>query len=322
MSAEAVSPTSFRAFVLSSSLHAAVVLLVLFAGWSATREEDVGKVIELVAGEGDNFSAREAPALGVPGGVSVPVPASPAPRVAPVPAPAPEPVVERTRPPEPAPEPVKPAPAPVAAPPPQPKAPASKDAVKADDAPPNFKKKIDYAIVRGDAKAKQQIKREREAEAKRQAEEKKRMSKEEFDRAQKGKTGAAGGTRVAKVDAEGIAKGVVGGSTANKSGGAGGKALKSNSDDVLAAYDQFFKEELRRKFDPPPGLAETLKATFQVRSNPDGSLTNPRVLKGSGSRQFDDAVIEAIRRMRMPARPDKKAETVEFTFSMRELSEG
>ena len=194
--------------------------------------------------------------------------------------------------------------------------------MKADDAPPNFKKKIDYAIVRGDAKAKQQIKREREAEAKRQAEEKKRMSKEEFDRAQKGKTGAAGGTRVAKVDAEGIAKGVVGGSTANKSGGAGGKALKSNSDDVLAAYDQFFKEELRRKFDPPPGLAETLKATFQVRSNPDGSLTNPRVLKGSGSRQFDDAVIEAIRRMRMPARPDKKAETVEFTFSMRELSEG
>ena len=69
-------------------------------------------------------------------------------------------------------------------------------------------------------------------------------------------------------------------------------------------------------------MAETLRATFQVRSNPDGSLTNPRVLKGSGSRQFDDAVLEAIRRMKMPARPDKRAETVEFTFSMREMSEG
>ena len=100
------------------------------------------------------------------------------------------------------------------------------------------------------------------------------------------------------LDAEGIAKGVVGGSTANKSGGAGGKALKASGDDVLAAYDQYFKEELRRRFDPPPGLAETLKATFQVRSNADGSLTNPRVLKGSGSRQFDDAVIELSRALR------------------------
>ena len=66
----------------------------------------------------------------------------------------------------------------------------------------------------------------------------------------------------------------------------------------------------------------TLKAEFEVRSNPNGSLTNPRVVKGSGSRQFDDAVLDAIRRMKLPARPDKKAETVRFTFSMRELSEG
>ena len=318
MSAEAVSPTSFRAFVLSSSLHAAIVALALLAGWTATREEDVGKVIELVAGEGDNFSAREAPALGVPGGISVPVPAAPAPR----PAPTPEPVVERAAPPEP----VTPAPAPVPAPaaPPAPKTPVAKDAVKADDAPPNFKKKIDYAIVRGDAKAKQQILKERKAEAKRVAEEKKRMSKEDFDRAQKGKTTAvtSGASAKVRIDGEGIAKGVVGGSTANKSGGAGGKSLKAATGNPLDLYDQYFKEELRRKFDPPPGLAETLKATFQVRSNADGSLGTPRVLKSSGSRQFDDAGLEAIRRMKLPARPDKKAENVEFTFSMRELSDG
>ena len=85
MSADTVSPTSFRAFVLSSSLHAAIVALALLAGWSATREQDVGKVIELVAGEGDNFSAREAPALGVPGGISVPVPAAPPPGRSPCP---------------------------------------------------------------------------------------------------------------------------------------------------------------------------------------------------------------------------------------------
>ena len=69
-----------------------------------------------------------------------------------------------------------------------------------NDAVPNFKKKIQYEIVRGDAKAKLQLRREREAEQKRLAEERKRaaedakrMTKEEFDRAQRAKGGTAKG---------------------------------------------------------------------------------------------------------------------------------
>jgi len=115
---------------------------------------------------------------------------------------------------------------------------------------------------------------------------------------------------------------VVGGSRNNKTGGAGGKALKNDNDDVLLGYFALFKQRLRTEFEPPPGLSDTLKVSITVLSHPDGSLTNPRVIRSSGSREFEAAVLEAIRRVRMPPRPDKKTETVEFDFSMRERDEG
>jgi colicin import membrane protein len=309
--------TSPSALLLSVLLHGAAIALALLLSYQASRDEaDAPKIIELVAGEGDNYAAREAPALGVEGGVKLKVPDAPAPRPAPAPVIEPAPVAPVT----PAPPPVAPAPAP---------APAPKTNPAANDAIPNFKKKIQYEIVRGDAKAKLQLRRQREAEAKRQAEERKRLSKEEFDRAQKAKAASAAAgaktapAKVARIDSEGIAKGVIGGSPNNKIGGAGGKALQSNADDVLESYYALFKQRLRAEFEPPPGLSDSLKATVSVRSNSDGSLSNARIVRGSGSRDFDRAVLEAIQRVRMPARPEtRKTETIEFIFTMRELSEG
>jgi TonB family protein len=46
------------------------------------------------------------------------------------------------------------------------------------------------------------------------------------------------------------------------------------------------------------------------------------VAKSSGSAEFDRAVLDAIRRVKMPPRYDKKSDNVEFTFSMREKGEG
>lgn len=289
--------TSPRAFLLSAALHAAVVVLILMFGYAANRSDrDLPKVLELVAGEGDNFAAREAPALGVEGGVKLTLPA---------------------------PTPVKPTPLPpvepAAVPPPPPAPPTTKATAPANDAVPNFKKKILYDVVRGDAKAKLQLRREREAEKKRQAEEAKRLTKEEFDRAQRAKATATSSppTKGPRIDGEGIAKGVVGGSVNNKVGGAGGKALKSDNEDVLGAYYTMFKQRVRAEFEPPPGLSDALRATISVRSNPDGSLTQVRITRSSGSRIFDTAVLEAIKRVKMPARPDSKAETFEFDFTMR-----
>lgn len=331
--------SSSRGFLQALALHTAAAALALGLGFlAASREPDAPRIIELVAGEGDNYAATEAPALGVEGGVKLSVPAAAAPRPEPPallrpPEPEPEPEIAPVAPPPPTPAAkAPPTPAPKAPPTPAPAAekapsPAGNEAV------PNFRKKIQYEIVRGDAKAKLQLRREREAEQKRLAEERKRaaedakrMTKEEFDRAQRAKGGTAKGApaKVARVDGEGIAKGVVGGSTANRKGGAGGKALTSTGEGVLDSYYAYFKRELRTAFEPPPGLSDSLKATLEVRSNPDGSLSNARIAVSSGSREFDQAVLAAVRRVRMPARPaeHRAAETFEFVFTMRDRDQG
>jgi colicin import membrane protein len=295
-----------KGFWMSAVLHgvaAAVLFIATFVVRSA--ETEPVKIFELVAGEGDNFMATEAPALGTPGGVKVDLPEPPAPRPAP-PEPVPTPVA-----------PAPPPPAPKNATPPKP----------AESTAPNFTKQINREVIKGESRAKRDIAKERAAEKKRLEDEKKRMTKEEFDRLNKSKGSPTSSSKtspvkVTKIDAEGIAKGVVGGSRNNKTGGAGGKALKSESDEPLLKYFAYFKQELRKKFEPPPGLSDTLKVSITVLSHPDGSLTNPQVIRSSGSREFEAAVLEAIRRVRMPPRPDKKTETVEFDFSMRERDEG
>lgn len=282
-----MTPRYSSAFLMSAAVHGLAVALIFLLSYIVHRSTpEPMKVFELVAGEGDNYGARVAPALGTPGGVKVDRPAPPAPKPAPV------------------------TPAPTAP--------------KADPAAPNFARQIRKEVIRAESKAKMEVARERAAEAKRLAEEQKRMTKEEFDRANKAKAAAPNGPppKVSKIDAEGIAKGVVGGSTANKVGGAGGKALVNDHDDVLAAYFSLFKQRLKAAFEAPPGLADTLVAVVRVQSNADGSLTGARIITPSGSAEFDRAVLDAVRRTRMPARPDGKSEPIQFPFTLRERDEG
>jgi colicin import membrane protein len=295
---------SAKGFFCSATLHGAVAALLFFSFVLKRDDSENVKVFELVAGEGENYMATEAPALGT--GVKMNLAKAPEPKATP------------------------PDPSPPEATPPTPTPPAPKPKVTPSDTTvPNFKKKLQRDVIIAESKAKREVKKEREAEARRAAEEAKRaaeeakkLTKEEFDRQNKPKTVASANksnpTKVQKIDAEGIAKGVVGGSTANKVGGAGGKALKTDNTDILAGYDALFKQRLRAEFEPPPGLSDTLKVEIEVRSNADGSLTGGRVTKSSGSPEFDRAVLDALRRVRMPARPDKKSETIEFIFNMRE----
>jgi colicin import membrane protein len=282
--------SSPSAFMLSATLHAAAVVLVFLVSYITQRNvREPMKVFELVAGEGDNDGAKVAPALGTPGGVKLDLPAQPAPKPVPV-------------------APVPPAPVPKAA----------------EPTVPNFARQIRNKVIRAESKAKAEVKKERDAEAKRLAEEQKRMTKEEFDRTHKAAktTPNAAPPKVSKIDGEGIAKGVMGGSTANKVGGAGGKALVNNSDDVLAAYDALLLQRVRLAFETPPGLSENLVAVVRVQSNADGSLVGARIITTSGSAEFDRAVLEAVRRTRMPARPDGRSEPIKFSFTMRERDEG
>jgi len=300
-------------FMLSATLHAVVVGVLLGFGYFANQQvRNMPQILELVAGEGDNFAATVAPALGTPAGISLDIPV---------------PVIPVSEPETP---PVEVAAAPIEAAPPPP--------ANVAEAPPatDFAKEIRWKLIRAESQAKLDAARARRAaakkaqdeakkaqtEAKRRDAQTKQMTKAEFDRMNNKKAPPAKGsgatTKVARIDAEGIAKGVVGGSTANKTGGAGGKALVANHDNLLAAYFGLFKQRLIATFTAPDGLSDTLEVVIRVQSNANGSLTNPRVIKSSGSSEFDRAVLEAVRRVSMPPRPDGKSEPIDVPFSMRE----
>lgn len=300
---------------MSALLHGAIAALILFLTWSANRQmTDVTPIVQLVAGEGNNYLEREAAALGTSGGVKVDVPApkapereSPRPEPAP-PAPAPEPVQMTAAP-------VQPAPAPT---------PVKKAPEKAAPKTPSLSNQIKRQVIIGESKAKQQVKKERDAEAKRQAieaENAKKLTKAEFDAQNKTKAPVASKsapTKVAKVDTEGIAKGVMGGSPKNISGGAGGTAMTADYANEMDAYFAYLKLQLRKLFEAPPGLNDLLKVDIEFRNHADGTITNARIAKSSGNREFDQAALDALRKVTLPSRPDKKTATHTVGFNLRD----
>ena len=298
------------ALLLSAALHGLLVVLALLLAYAAQNQvKDVPKVFELVAGEGDNYAALEAPALGVPGGIKIAIPEPPAPVLTP-PTPTPPAAVEPP-PIEAAPEPVV-TKAPVAKP--EPQTPPKPTATKT----PNFSQQIKKTIIRKESQVKREIKKEREAEQK-------RISKLEYDRLNKANKAAAGGgnPKYKRMDAEGIAGGVTGGSTANKTGGAGGRALAREEGELMDAYFSLVKRKLKDALEKPPGLGDSVSATAEFRIGADGSISGVRIASSSGSADFDRAVLEAIGRYRsIGPRPDHKGETVNLIFRMKEEDEG
>ncbi len=285
--------------MLSLSLHGALVALVLFLTYALqTQMQETPKIFELVAGEGDNYMATEAPALGVPGvklqvpaAIPTPIKATPAPEPEPVP---PAPVIER------APE---------------------KPAVKTPPKPvetktPNYTKDVMRIATKREKRLVEADRKKREAEAK-------RISKAEFDKLNKGKTAArqpAGtGAKVARIDAEGIAKGVVGGSVNNKTGGAGGKALSRAEQSALESYIALLIQRLRAAHEKPPGLSDLLEAKVEFRIAADGTLSSAKIVDSSGSEEFDRSVLEAVARVRsIGPTPNGKSDVWVVTFRMKE----
>ncbi|MDB6093360.1 MAG: protein TolA [Verrucomicrobia bacterium] len=296
------------ALMVSAALHGAVAALILLFSYAIGRHvTEAPKVFELVAGEGDNYGALEAPAAGVAGGIKIDLPEPPAP----IPTPAMPPPSAVTPP-----SPVEAAPEPQIT-----KVPVEKKPVvtkPADTVIPNFSKQITRTINRKESKAKQEVKKEREAEQK-------RISKLEYDRLNKTAKAstASGNPKVKRIDAEGIAGGVTGGSTANKTGGAGGKALTREQGELMDAYFSLVKRKLKDNLDKPPGLSDSISATAEFRVGADGSISGARISSSSGSDEFDRAVLDAISRFRsIGPRPDHKGETVNLIFRMREEDSG
>jgi colicin import membrane protein len=279
------------AMTLSVTLHALVAGIALLFGYASNlMKEDTTKVFQIVQGEGDNFAEEFAPALGEPGGIKVDIPEPPAPKPEMVAVPDPTPVT------------------PAPTPPPQ----------KAPPKVPDFKKTIEKKLAVADKKAKAAAK-EREEETK------KTLSKKEFDELNKKKSGPtpkpAGAPKVAKLDPEGIRKGVVGGNTANKVGGAGGTSLTRDDGSLMDSYYTLLQQRLRAALEKPPGLSDTLVTIVQFRLGADGSLTGARITQSSGSDEFDRAAMAAVAAIKMPPRPDNKSETINLSVRMKDYSE-
>lgn len=277
-----------NALLLSAVMHGVALAVIVFStiAWGP-RVKESSKIIELVAGAGNNYGATVAPALGVPGGVNLPLTAPPAPKAEPKPA----------------------APAPT---------PATIPAKAAEQKAPNFVGPIRRGLVRAEVRAKAAVAKER-------ADEQKRLTKKEYDDAARAAKAGATATppKIAKIDGEGIAKGVAGGSTLNKEGGAGGKALTRDEGDLFDAYTSLLRQRLQEAFVRPAGLSDTLVATVQFYLGASGTLSQVRIAKTSGSAEFDRAVLGAFARMRpIGAPPDGKGEQLELEFKMREVDGG
>lgn len=307
-----MSSSNTNGFFLSTLLHASVIGVFLFFTYAVNQQiKEQPKVFELVAGEGDNYMATEAPALGVPGGLKVNIPKLPTPEsAAPVPVapiqPAPEPVVEKT---------------PITAAPPAPKTP--KATAKAEPkAEPirDFSKDVTRIAKKRAARLEAKYRAEREAAERKAKEEelkKRRMTKEEFDRQNRAeaaakRSGANRNVKVVKIDADGIAKGVIGGSTANREGGAGGTALTRAEGDAIDGYTALLAQKIKAELDERPGVGAGMVVEVDLYILSDGTLTNIRIAKSSGSADFDDAVKDALSKIKMPPRPKGLSEHQRF----------
>lgn len=296
-----------NAFMLSATLHALFAAVMLYTAYALKNEIiDQSKVFELVAGEGDNWAATEAPALGTPGGdVEFKLP--------PGRAFIPPPIIEPYTPP--APDPVVPAPVEAVAPPKEEPKPAPKT-----ETLPNFEKTIKRKMAAVAYKQKAQ----RDKEAKEAAKAAALAQKNAEIAARKAEllaqqSGGGGTSKLTKIDAEGIAKGVLGGSTMNKTGGAGGKALSREEQDLLGTYIALLKQHLREVHEKPTGLSDQLAAKAEFYVGADGAISKASIVQSSGNAEFDQTVLTAIRNVRtIGSRPDGQGGFLTVRFRMKD----
>ncbi len=124
---------------------------------------------------------------------------------------------------------------------------------------------------------------------------------------------------VQHIDAQGIANGVRGGSTANTRGGGGGKALAREEQSELNTYISFLLNALKEAHEPPPGVSDTLEAKVTFDITASGAILYPRISKSSGDRAFDQSVLEAFRRVKsIGPTPNGKPDTWTVTFKMKD----
>jgi colicin import membrane protein len=145
------------------------------------------------------------------------------------------------------------------------------------------------------------------------------MTKAQFDKLNGKKAspaGKTGTTKIARIDAEGIAGGVVGGSTSNKVGGAGGTALSREEASVMESYFSCLKQKLEAAHEPPVGVSDKLSVRVEFMLPADGTISQVHIVRSSGNKDFDQSVLDAFKRVRsVGPRPDGRSEAIKLEFN-------
>lgn len=196
-----------------------------------------------------------------------------------------------------------------------PEPPARAEPVKAEPAPPQAE--VAKSTVRPEAKTTAPAQTPAKAEPK--------VSYDQFVR-QHGKpstsrtasAGAPRATTVPKINAKGIAEGVIGGSP-NSKGGGGGRALTAAQHTELEGYIARLVAALRQNHEKPPGLSDLLSADVEFLIAADGSISRMHIVRSSGNAAFDESCIDAFRRLgSIGPKPDGKNDTWVLTFRMKD----
>lgn len=91
---------------------------------------------------------------------------------------------------------------------------------------------------------------------------------------------------------------------------------------TIAAFDAYYNKlnrALQMAFILPTGVSELLEAKVQFYLAADGSLSAVKIIKSSGEPEFDQAVLEAFRKVRsIGSLPGFKGGTYALTFAMNE----
>ena len=294
------SPASYSlSLMIHGGLAAAIVLSAYF--FNDIRKKSDG-IFEVVAGPGDDWNARVAPAQGVPDAPDVPT-FTPPPD-APHPVPPPEPVVEA--PPEPAP--VLPAATvprdALVLPPPKalPKKTDAKQTQPTKSAPQSKMTKAEWDKLYG-AKNKNPP-----------------SSKAPPKIASNNAATTSGKPVIAKTittSGKGLLDGVAGGSGSAQ--GAGGRALTTVERDQLDAYFALLRERIKQAHEKPEGVSMELVTRVECQVAADGRIGAVKIIKSSGNRVFDDSVKKAFLSVSpIGPRPDGRSDAITVNFRMKE----
>lgn len=88
----------------------------------------------------------------------------------------------------------------------------------------------------------------------------------------------------------------------------------ADTTNAMQSYFGLLKSRALASFVKPSGVSDGLVTgvTFQISAA--GVISHVRVTRSSGDSEFDAAVLAAFARVRLPAKPDQRAEELELSF--------